>query len=110
MTMKLLLDECVPRRLKRDLIDFDVVTVQEAGFAGLKNGRLINAAHGRFDILITVDKNIRHQQNIDDLAISIVVLSAATNKYEPLQPLVRELTDRLTEIKPGEIAIIEKSD
>ena len=57
--MKLLLDECVTRYLKRDLIGHDVITVDEAGFKGLKNGALLRAANGNFDVLMTVDKSIR---------------------------------------------------
>ena len=49
--MKLLLDECVTRYLKRDLIGHDVSTVDEAGFKGLKNGALLRAADGNFDVL-----------------------------------------------------------
>ena len=86
--MRLLLDECVPRRLKRDFERFDISTVRDAGFLGLKNGNLIKAAQGNFDVLITVDKNIRHQQNRKELTIAIIILSAITNRYESLSPLV----------------------
>ena len=62
--MKLLLDECVTRYLKPDFIGHDVKTVREAGFTGLKNGQLLKAAETEFDILVTVDKSIRHQQSL----------------------------------------------
>ncbi len=52
--MKLLLDECVPRRFKRDFVGYEILTIDEAGFKGLKNGNLINAASGIFEVLITV--------------------------------------------------------
>ena len=54
--MRLLLDECVPKRLRRELSGYDVQTVREAGWAGLKNGALLRAADGSFDALITVDQ------------------------------------------------------
>ncbi len=82
--MKLLLDECVPRRLKRDFFGHDVLTIDEAGFKGLKNGKLIDAAKQIFEVLITVDKNIRHQQNKDKLSIAIIVLSAKSNQCRNL--------------------------
>lgn len=72
--MKLLLDECVTRRLKRDLIGHDAKTVAEAGFRGLKNGDLLRAAASDFDVLITVDRNLPFQQNIDAFQIAVVIL------------------------------------
>lgn len=57
--MKLLLDECLPRKLKREFVGHEVFTVDEAGFKGLKNGKLIQAAsENDFEVLISVDKNI----------------------------------------------------
>ncbi len=106
--MKLLLDECVPRRLKREFSEYVVSTIDEAGFKGLRNGNLILAACGSFKILITVDKNIRHQQNTDDLPIAIVILSAKSNRYESLLPLIPETLRILGEIKIGEIIIISE--
>lgn len=64
--MRLLLDECVPRRLKRDFVGYDVSTVEDAGLKGLKNGRLLQAASGQFDVLVTVDRNLIRQHNIAD--------------------------------------------
>jgi hypothetical protein len=77
--MRLLLDECVPRRLKRDFVGQEVLTIDEAGFKGLKNGNLIRSASEIFEVLITVDKNIQHQQNKDKLTIAIIILSAKSN-------------------------------
>jgi len=56
--MKLLLDECVVRDLKEDLIGHEVSTVVEAGFGGLENGELLRAASSHYDVLITVDRNL----------------------------------------------------
>ena len=56
--MRVLLDECVTRYLKRDLPGHEVFTVEEAGFKGMKNGHLLQAAAGRYDVLITVDQNL----------------------------------------------------
>jgi predicted nuclease of predicted toxin-antitoxin system len=69
--MKLLLDECVPRPLKRDFQLHETHTVSEAGFTGLKNGALLRAAaNAGFEVLITVDQNLIHQQNLTTLAAS----------------------------------------
>lgn len=104
--MRLLLDECVPRRLKREFVDHDVRTVREAGFSGLKNGKLIEAAAERFDVLETVDKNIRHQQSRAELPIAIIVLSSINNRYESLSPLVPAAIEKITVVKTGEILTV----
>jgi hypothetical protein len=84
--MRVLLDECVTRYLKRDLIGHEVFTVEEAGFNGLKNGRLLQAMSGRFDVLVTVDQNLRYQQNLGAYALAVVVLKARRSTYLMLKP------------------------
>ncbi|HXI23379.1 MAG TPA: DUF5615 family PIN-like protein [Pyrinomonadaceae bacterium] len=74
--MKLLLDECVTRFLKRDLVGHEVSTVAEAGLRGLKNGALLSAASESFDVLLTVDRNLPFQQNINTLQIAVLLLIA----------------------------------
>jgi hypothetical protein len=105
--MKLLLDECVPRRLKFGFTEHEILTIDEAGFKGLKNGSLIRAANGVFEVLITVDKNIQHQQNKEKLSIAILILSAKSNRYESLSPLIPKALKILENIKIGEIITIE---
>jgi len=80
--MKLLPDECVTRFPKRDLIGHEVSTVDEAGFKGLKNGTLLRAAQDTFDVLVTVDKSIRHQQNLQSFQIAVLLLTAQSNRYQ----------------------------
>lgn len=105
--MKLLLDECVPRRLKRDFQTHDVATVIEAGFQGLKNGRLLqSAASAGFEVLITVDQNLTYQQNLKTLPLAILILIAARNKYELLAPLVPQALIALQSIRAGEVVRI----
>ncbi len=103
----MLLDECVPRRLKRDFVEHEISTVDEANFKGLKNGKLIDAASEFFEVLITVDKSIRHQQNKVKLPIAIVILSAKSNRYESLSPLIPEVLNILQSTKIGEIILIK---
>lgn len=104
--MRLLLDECTPRRLKRDFAGHAVSTVEEAGLKGLKNGQLLRAAAGNFDVLITVDQNLPQQQNLSPLNLSILLLIAVSNRYEDLDPLVPKALDALEQIAPGEIVRI----
>lgn len=105
--MKLLLDECVTRRLKRDLIGHEAKTVAEAGFRGLTNGALLSAAAADFDALVTVDRNLPFQQNLKRLQIAVVILISQGITYPDLKPLVPDLLASLESIKPGELVRVE---
>jgi hypothetical protein len=72
--MKILLDECVPRPLRKLLVGHETSTAQEAGFGGIENGELLRRAEGRFDLFITADKNLRYQQNLTGRKIAIIEL------------------------------------
>ena len=98
--MKLLLDECVVRDLKKDLVGHEVSTVVEAGFGGLENGALLRAASSQYDVLITVDRNLAFQQNIASLPIAV---SSTGITYADLKPLVPQILKRLSDVKPGQI-------
>jgi predicted nuclease of predicted toxin-antitoxin system len=105
--MKLLLDECVPRRLKRDFPQHEVSTVIEAGFQGLKNGHLLkSAASAGFEVLITVDQNLTYQQNLLALPLAVIVLVVQHNKYELLALLVPQALAALQSIHVGEVVRI----
>ena len=104
--MRVLLDECVTRYLKRDFTGHEIFTVEEAGFKGLKNGRLLQAMSGHFDVLVTVDQNLQYQQNLTAHAVAIVVLRARRSTYPMLKPLMPELLERLETINPGEVIVV----
>lgn len=105
--MKLLLDECVTRHLKREFANHEVHTVEEAGFKGLENGNLLRAASGIYDVLITVDRNLPYQQNLTGLEIAILILSAKRNSYLRLQPLMPTALKALETIKPRDIIVVK---
>jgi hypothetical protein len=94
--MRVLLDECLPRGLKRHLSGHDVITVAEAGWAGTKNGDLLRLATGNIDVFVRIDKNVVHQQGMDALPFMVVTLIARTNRLADLLPLV-----------PGTLAAID---
>jgi len=106
--VKLLLDECVTRHLKRDLAGHEVHTVEDAGLKGLENGDLLRAASGAYEVLITVDRNIPHQQNIAGLNIAILILAAKLNSYVRLKPLIPRALSALETIKVGDVIRIEE--
>jgi predicted nuclease of predicted toxin-antitoxin system len=99
--MRVLLDECLPRRLKRHLPGHEVSTVTEEGWAGRKNGDLLRIAAGRFDVLVTADKGQPHQQDIRALPLGVIVLRARTNRLESLLPLVPGLLAALASVRRG---------
>ena len=87
--MKILLDECVTKKLKQHLSEFQVSTVVEMQWSGLKNGKLLSASvDAGFDILLTIDKNIGYQQNVHDHDIAIVIFDTRRSKIEVLLDFV----------------------
>lgn len=89
--MRLLLDECIPARLRRALLPHEVSTVVIEGWSGIKNGELLSLAAQRFDALITVDKNLPYQQNAAALPLAVIILDARSNELPCLLPLVPAL-------------------
>jgi hypothetical protein len=101
--MRVLLDECVPRRLGRELIGHDVRTVPQEGWSGKKNGELLAlmSAAG-FEVLLTVDQSIRHQQNLQAASVAVVVMIGASNQLTDLVPLVPDVLAALSAVQPGD--------
>lgn len=101
--MRILLDECLPRRLKRGLSGHEVQTVPEAGWASKKNGALLALAEARFDVFVTVDRNLSFQQDLGRFKIAVVVLVATGNRESDLRPLIPRLLIALNAVVPGQI-------
>jgi predicted nuclease of predicted toxin-antitoxin system len=104
--MKLLPDECLPRKMKFLFSGsgHQCETVREAGFGGKENGQLLSLAEGEFGALITVDKNLKHQQNITNRRIAILVIRAASNDIDDIRPHFPEMLTALQSPKAGQIA------
>jgi hypothetical protein len=86
--MRILLDECIDRRLSRDLVGYEVRTVPQMGWAGTLDGDLLPLVAAEFDVFITVDRNLPFQQNLVVLDLAVLVLVARSNRLADLQPLV----------------------
>jgi predicted nuclease of predicted toxin-antitoxin system len=99
--MKVLLDECLPRRLRRTLPGHDVMTVPEAGWAGTKNGALLRLAETTFDVFVTADQNVEYQQNLRSTILGIIVLIAPNNRFLTLEPLMPAVPYCVTHICSG---------
>jgi len=105
--MKVLLDECLPKKLKRE-VQADVVrTVPEMGWAGTKNGALLRLAEPEFDLFLTNDQNLEYQQNLKQFDIAIVVLIALTNDIEDLKLLMPAANEAMRLISARQIKYIK---
>ncbi|MEI2773989.1 MAG: DUF5615 family PIN-like protein [Candidatus Competibacter sp.] len=100
--MRILLDENVPRKLKQAFPHLIVATVGEMGWAGVKNGELLKRAENVFDVLITVDKGVQHQNALESKNIALITLSVRWNKLRYLLPLVPRILQALADIQPGQ--------
>jgi hypothetical protein len=99
--VKLLLDECIDRRLSRDLAGHEVKTVPQMGWAGIKNGELLTLAEKEFDVFITVDRNLAFQQNLPTFNIAVLVLGATSNRLADLRPLAPKILSTLPTLTKG---------
>jgi hypothetical protein len=85
--MKILLDHCVDRRLKRSLSAHQVRTTKQMDWEQFRNGLLLKQAATGFDIFLTTDKNIRHQQNLAQLPLPVIELNGVDGRLKSLQAL-----------------------
>ena len=92
-----------PRRLSRALAGQTVSTVVDAGWSGVKNGKLLSLAAGQFDVFVTADRNLHYQQNLAALPLTVVLLIAHDNRLPTLLPLVPELLVCLAKLMPNSL-------
>ena len=104
--MNILLDENLDWRLKRDLPGHAVDSVPLIGWAGLKNGELLARAEVTYDVLLTMDKGIPHQQELARYKIAIVGLSARSNRLAETRPLMAKVLALLPALKPGTYTVV----
>ena len=106
--MKILLDECIPRKLKYSLPDHECRTVPEAGLAGKKTGSLLDLAErAGCEIFVTMDKGLPYEQNLAGRNIAILILRAKSNRLADLLPLVPDLLRAVKLARKGEIIRID---
>jgi len=106
---RVLLDEDVPRKLRRELPGFVVQTVVEAGWSGIKNGELLRRAEADFDVFVTADRNLPFQQNVSRLALGVVVLAAGSTKFEDLLPFAPELRAAVDSVQAGQVLYVPQA-
>ena len=105
---KLLLDECLPHSLRELLTELETYTVAYMQWDGIKNGKLMQlAVDNNFDILITTDKNLKFQQNMDKYPITIVVFDVVSNKTQILELLIPTFKSQIANFEKHKIYIID---
>ena len=105
--MNVLLDECLPRKLKRLLVGHRVVTVPEMGWASVINGALLRLAESVFDVFVTADQNLQYQQNLHSTVVGIILIGPNI-RFETLEPLMPSVLRALVTIQPGDIVHITR--
>ena len=106
--MRILIDECIPRRFLSVFSGYEAMSVPYMGWAGKKNGVLLKLMiEAGFDAFVTVDQNLQYQQNLQGANISILVLHAATNSYDDLLILAPAIYATLAELQPSRIYVIK---
>ena len=98
-----LLDENLPRQLRALMTEFYVVTVSYAGWSGKKNGDLLRSANDQFDVLLTVDKGIKYQNNFTGLNIAVVIMEVNSNRLSDIVPILSKVKDAIRGIPVGQI-------
>jgi len=107
--MKILLDECVTKQLKKYPEAYEVSTVKELGWSGVKNGKLMTlCVENKFDILLTIDKNLMFQQNIDIYPVTIVVINSHTSKVEELITFLPAFLSQLKSFEKHKAYILQQ--
>jgi predicted nuclease of predicted toxin-antitoxin system len=103
--MRLLLDECVPRRAKLLFAEggHECETVRDVGFSGKENGELLTPAEKNFDVFVTIDKNIQYQQNVASRKLAVLIIRPTSNDLEDIRPHVPKALVALRSIKPGQV-------
>ena len=102
--MRVLIDESVPRQLASELRGHDVLTVVQAGWTGIQNGELLRrAAAAGFEVLVTIDRNLEHQQNISRAGLGVLVILARDNRVETVLQLAESIRSALNQVKPGTV-------
>jgi hypothetical protein len=101
--VRVLLDECVPKKLKYELPGHDVRTVAEMGWSGLKNTPLLFRATQEFDTFVTVDQGPKHQQNLSSLTLGIVIMVPTSHDIDAFRPLMPQLLVELQRTLPGDV-------
>jgi predicted nuclease of predicted toxin-antitoxin system len=109
--MRVLIDECLPRRLGERFPAGSVVkSVQEQGWSGKRNGELLRLAEREFDVFVTMDRGLAYQQNFAGFDVAVILLRAPSNRLPDLLPLLRELKSALLNAQAGQLVRVQVNE
>jgi len=101
--VRILLDHCLTRRLKTRLAPHSASTAADMGWEDLRNGKLLAEAASQFDVMLTIDKNLRNEQNLATLPVAVMVILARTNRLQDIEPFIPEILKALNNLKPCQL-------
>jgi len=104
---RVLFDEDVPRKLRHELPGCVVRTVQEEGWGGVKNGQLLSRAQTTFDVFLSGDGNLRHQQNPKRFEIGIVAIESVSLRLRDIMRAIVQIRAAVERVAPGELIVVE---
>ena len=108
--MTILLDHCLPKRLRRFLPGHHVTTTREMRWEEIRNGELLSLAEEQFEVFLTIDKGIKYQQNMTGRTIAVITLRAKSNQIETLTPLMPRVLALLPTVEPGRVYVVQAED
>ena len=105
--MKLLLDECLPRKFKHHLHGHECHTVPEEGWAGKKNGDLLSLAEkSGFEVFLTLDRGVEYEQNLQGREIAVILISARSSRLVDFLPRIPVVLDAVHTIRAGQLVCV----
>ena len=106
---RVLFDENMPKKLRRELPEFAISTAQEKGWSAFRNGELLRRAALEFDVLVTIDQRMRYQQNFARLDIGVVVIEVRDTRLVQLLTLLPRLREAIAAAQPGEVILVTEA-
>src|SRR5918911_2392760 len=103
--MKVFVDECVTYRLMPHFTRHDFTHIFDTPWRGMKNGALLRLVESKYDVFLTTDRNIPHQQNLRKFNLALIILYGVSNKLDDLLPLVPQTLEALDRISVGDLVI-----
>ncbi len=104
--VKVLLDACVPHWLRRELTEFEVETAHFAGLDHLSDTELLDIVEDRYDVLVTLDRNLTYQQKIEGRSIAVIVLRVPEQTPEAFRALMAQLQSAIRSASTGAVAVV----
>ncbi len=97
-----------PHALEQELTGCDVWKVRRAGWAGVKNAELLRRASDVFDVFLTADRGIPHQQNLQKHALGFVLVALGGTRIEDIRPFLQDLGDAIGAVAPAQLIVVDR--